>query len=744
LKLRGIQQFGEELAAIARNKKVLIAVIAVLAIPVLYTAMFLTAFWDPYAKLADLPVAIVNEDKGTEFNGEKMQIGADFEEQLKKNPKFNWVFVSMEEAEKGLADNSYYMAIEIPADFSEKTTSLTSDKPMPAQLKYVPNEGYNFLASQIGNTAIDQLKSLLNKEVTSAYTRTVFEQMEQLVDGIGQASDGAGEIADGTTKAKDGAVLIQQNLSKLVSGSLTLKEGVGKLDAGGQKLASGSSELNSGAANLASGLGQLGTAQKQLGDAAASLGEGVKSVGTGAEKLSAGLTELSGAGGQLATSATGAQQAAGQLAGGLDAAAAGTAELEAGAAKLAKGLEQLAQSDSKLAQDANFSALLAASKQLEAGLAKSSEAQQQLNGGASKLNEGLVKLSAGLGTFDAKLKEAATAGNQLGAGGKQLVDGANKFTSGMQQFGVKFSEASAGGTKLAAGAKQLNSGVSELTSGLGQLSTSIVPFVDGSTQLEDGAQQVASGLLKLDEGTHELSGKLSDASDKTAGLELTDDMVDMFADPIKLDVERINEVPNYGTGFAPYFLSLGLFVGALLITIVYPVRIPAIRPPNAWSWFASKALTLVLIGTIQALIADAALFFILHLEVQSVPLFIMYSILTSIAFMMLVQFFVATLGDPGRFVAIVVLIFQLTTSAGTFPLELIPNWLQKVTPWLPMTYTVAGFKDVISTGDFDSMWKYAALLAGYAVLFAALTLTFFIVTHRKEANAEGTAAPTMS
>lgn len=734
MKLKGLQQFGRELAAIARNKKVLIPVLAVLTIPVMYSAMFLGAFWDPYSRLNDLPVAIVNSDAGSEFNGEAMHVGKDFEEELKKNPTFNWDFVSKEEAMAGLEDNSYYMAIEIPADFTEKTTTLTSKNPIPAELTYLPNESYNFLASQIGNSAIETMKSMLNKEVTAAYTRTVFEQMEQLADGIGQASDGAGEIADGTTAAKDGAVLIQQNLSKLVSGSLTLQEGVAKLDAGGQKLQLGSTDLNKGAASLASGLSGLEAAQKQLNTGAASLGDGAGELGAGAVDLSNGLSQLSGASKQLSESATSAQQASGQLAGGLSASAKGTEDLKAGAAKLASGLEQLAQADSELAKDESFRSLLAASKELSAELTKASASQSELSSGANKLNDGLTQINTGLGTFDTKLQEAAAGGKKLEAGGKQLITGADQLTNGMTQFGSKLTEASAGGAKLAAGASQLNSGASELTSGLSQLSANVIPFVDGTTQLEDGAAQVATGLLKLDDGTHELSGKLGEATDKTEGLELTDGMVDMFADPIKLGVEKFNEVPNYGTGFAPYFLSLGLYVGALLITIVYSVREPAIRPANGWSWFWSKALTLILIGTIQALIADAALIFILGLEVQSISMFLLYSILTSVTFMMLVQFLVVTLGTPGRFVAIVILIFQLTSSAGTFPLELIPNWIQKVTPWLPMTYSVSGLKSVISSGDFSSMWKDAGVLAGFTLGFAVLTLAYFTVNHRKTKN----------
>lgn len=660
--MNGFRQFGKELAAIVRNKKIFIPVIAVLTIPVMYSAMFLGAFWDPYGRLQDLPVAVVNEDEGATFNGESIQIGKEFEEKLKENTTFHWAFVDKEEAITGLKNNDYYMAIEIPADFSKKTTSLTSDKPEPAQLTYLPNESYNFLAAQIGNTAVEQMKSTLNKEVTETYARTVFEQLQDVASGIGKASDGASEIAGGAAEAKDGALLLEQNMNKLTSGALSLQSGADQLSAAGQQLQTGSNQLNAGASSLAGG-----------------------------------MKELTAAGNRIAGGAADAREASSQLAQGLAASASGTAELESAAAQLAQGLEKLAQSDKQLEANESFQALLAASKQIEAGLTRSSAGQQQLNAGAMKLDEGLSQLVSGIDTF-----------------------------------GQKMSEASAGASSVAAGAQQLDEGASKLEAGLKQLSGSMGAFLNGAKQLEDGTTQLATGLLKLDDGTHELSSKLSDASRQTENMSLTDAMTDMFADPIHLEVHPVTEVPNYGTGFAPYFLSLGLYVGALLITIVYTVKEPVIQPANGWSWFWSKTLTLGLVGVIQALIADAALIFLLKLEVQSMPLFILFSILTSVAFMMLIQFFVTTLGNPGRFVAIVLLILQLTSSAGTFPLELIPGWLQHVTPWLPMTYSVAGLKAIISSGNFDAMWQIAGTLIGCGGIFGAMTLAYFSYSHRAQ------------
>lgn len=671
--MNGFKQFFKEVAAIGRNPKVLVPVVAVLMVPVLYSAMFLGAFWDPYAKLDELPVAVVNSDTGANYEGSPMRIGQDFVDKLKENDNFDWHFVDKAQAEQGLKDNTYYMAIEIPADFSQKTTTLASERPTPAEIVFMPNESYNFLASQIGNTAIEKMKAELSREVTKAYTRTVFDQVHTLADGLNQASAGAGEIASGTDSARNGAVQLERNLNKLASGSVTMKQGIVKLAGGAVKLEQGTAELSRGGEALASGVGQLAE---------------------GNDKLVQG--------------AVAANAGAGKLVDGLKLSAAGANKLDAGAQGLAAGLAQLAEGNPELAGDASFQKLLAASKQLAAGTAAAKDGQDQLLAGA-----------------------------------KQLDGGTSELAAGLELFGTKLADANAGIVKLENGAAQLQGGAAQLKEGLGSLSANFDAFVEGSGKLDQGARELAEGLLKLSGGTGELSGKLSEAAQKTSGIHEDDSVIDMFANPVDLDVVKATEVPNYGTGFAPYFLSLGFFVGSLLLTIVFAVKEPAVTPANGRSWFAGKLLTMTLVGTAQALIADAVLLYGLGLEVQNVPLFVLFSIITSMAFMTLIQFLVTVLQNPGRFIAIVLLIFQLTTSAGTFPLELIPGWLQKCGAWLPMTYSVSGFKAVISSGDLAAMWDNAGVLLLSTVLFAALTLVYFIVSYRKtygKRAAAGTAA----
>lgn len=138
-----------------------------------------------------------------------------------------------------------------------------------------------------------------------------------------------------------------------------------------------------------------------------------------------------------------------------------------------------------------------------------------------------------------------------------------------------------------------------------------------------------------------------------------------------------------------------------------------------------------MMSVLQALLAAVIVLYGLGLEVQNVPLFYAFIFITSLAFMWMIQAIVTWMDQPGRFVAIVILIFQLTTSAGTFPLELIPNWMKFFNPLLPMTYSVRGFKAVISTGDTGVMWNDAGLLAIYGIVFLALTFTYFMTRSRE-------------
>ncbi|MCC2325913.1 YhgE/Pip domain-containing protein [Bacillus wiedmannii] len=962
------QLLRKEFTEIIKSKKILIPIIAVLFVPILYAGMFLWAFWDPYKQLDDLPVAVVNLDKGAVFDGKPIEVGKGLVDNLKDNTSFKWEFVSEKEAEKGMEGRKYYMLVRIPNDFSSNATTLLKDDPKPLNLEYIPNESLNFLSSQIGGTAIEKIKGEVSSTLTKTYAEKMFDSIQDVSKGLADGAEGANKLHDGSSELHDGSSKVTDGLHTLQGKSGEMKDGVGKLfDGSGKvtdglyalqgksgemtiginKLLDGSGQVTAGSSKVTNGLNMLNskTGEMQIGinellngagqlyggssqvnsglnvlvNKSGELQKGIGNLSDGSVQLYGGLKELEGKSIELNNGLKSAsvgtnklQKGTGELSSGLEKLDGAKDQLEEGAQKIQQGLqdlnnqvqsvvtgqaneqkssnttqqvnveinktvasvEQLKESSLSNAESANettkdvaalkeqiaslpqeyqdklepfianvkkstdtvqkkstefvgttntvnknvsqlksvmnegregaqikvstagnLNGLVAGIEKLATeqnkflvnfqgfgqglGVAKLgannvAEGSKELNVGVSQLAEngpklvnGVNELKNGAGKLSGGLGELSSGSNQLITGVNQLADGSGKVTSGLGKLNGGLGELSSGANQMVGGINQLAGGSSQVTDGSGQvttglgklsggtgqlvdgvnklangsgqvttglstLSTGSTQLIDGVNKLADGSGKVTDGLVKVNDGSGELAEKLGEGAEKTGEVKGTDKTYDMFASPVKVKTEKMAEVPNYGTGFTPYFLSLGLFVGALLLSIVYPLRDTVGVPKSGFSWFISKFGVLLSVGIIQAIVADVILLFGLGVEVQSIPYFILFSIVTSLAFIALIQCLVTAFGDAGRFIAIITLIIQLTTSAGTFPLELIPKFLQPFNAWLPMTYSVSGLKAVVSSGDFNFMWQNVGVLMIFIVVLSLGTIAALTWMHKRQ------------
>ncbi|MGD2276490.1 YhgE/Pip family protein [Bacillus wiedmannii] len=865
------QLLRKEFTEIIKSKKILIPIIAVLFVPILYAGMFLWAFWDPYKQLDDLPVAVVNLDKGAVFDGKPIEVGKGLVDNLKDNTSFKWEFVSEKEAKKGMEGRKYYMLVRIPNDFSSNATTLLKDDPKPLNLEYIPNESLNFLSSQIGGTAIEKIKGEVSSTLTKTYAEKMFDSIQDVSKGLADGADGSSKLHDGSSELYDGSSKVTDGLHTLQGKSGEMKDGAQKLADGSNKLVDGSGkvaaglntlngktgEMQIGIGKLVDGSGKVTNGLNMLNSKTGEMQKGIGELRDGSEKVTNGLSILVSKTGELKTGTT-------ELSNGMEKLAGGQSQLEKGSQEIQKGLQelnnkvqnsvaglgemqlkvpailntvnekidgaganvnQLNEFTQSIAGDAKNAAQDVANlqKQIESlpkeyqeqlqpfitNAVKSTTTVQQkaagVAGGTNKLNEevkqlkgeisektsgmqskmpnpedvgnltsGIKKLTnaqnefvskfhglgEGLGNakvgvdrlkngsgplidgvnqlFDGSGKVTEGLGtlsagaNQMAGGVNQLADGSSQVTGGLGTLSVGANQMAGGVNQLADGSNQVTTGLGTLNGGLNKMSTGSTQLIDGVNKLADGSGKVTDGLVKVNDGSGELAEKLGEGAEKTGEVKGTDKTYDMFASPVKVKTEKMAEVPNYGTGFTPYFLSLGLFVGALLLSIVYPLRDTVGVPKSGFSWFISKFGVLLSVGIIQAVVADIILLFGLGVEVQSIPYFIIFSIVTSLAFIALIQCLVTAFGDAGRFIAIITLIIQLTTSAGTFPLELIPKFLQPFNAWLPMTYSVSGLKAVVSSGDFNFMWQNVGILMIFIVVLSLGTIASLTWMHKRQ------------
>ncbi|KYG90681.1 hypothetical protein A0U40_06840 [[Bacillus] sp. KCTC 13219] len=712
--------FKSEWLQIFKTRKMFISIIAVLFIPVLYSGMFLWAFWNPYAQLTNLPVAIVNEDTGATFEGETMQLGEELTDKLVSSEQFKFEEITAEDAEEQLQDRNYYMLIRIPENFSQHATTLLDEQPSKLVIDYIPNEGFNFLSAQIGETAMEKIKIEVNSQVAKTYAEKLFTSITQLGDGFAEAADGASKLDEGAKEIMNGANDLQGYLEQLASSTIELADGTSELKQGAQKAATGATSLADGVAKLAQGSSQLAAGADELS--------------TGAKQLAQGINNYTDGAAQIADSQKTLVEKQQSFNEGLGSLTESTGNLQAGA-------NQLSDSATKL--NAGIDSLSEQMQQILATLpAEKAESLQatltQLNEGSTQLVDGLNNLTVSSNSLQQGVSQLNESSNQLLAGQQQITEGANNLVAssdalssgihtivdGNAAIAEKLNELTEGANAAKTGANELAAGLNTVVSGTGKLNDGTSLLAEKSGELADGSTTLAEGTKELAEGATTLTSKLQEASEE-ANIDSSDANYEMVAQPVDVEKTVVNHVPNYGTGFAPYFISLGLFVGALLISIVFPFVEPAARPTNAVTWFFSKVSVLAVVGIIQSAITVAIVVGILGLQVESLPWFMLTTVLTSFTFLAIIQMLVSIMGDPGRFVAILILIIQLTTSAGTFPLELVPMPLRAFNPFFPMTYSVQAFKVAISTGDTAFLGFNFAVLAGFAVVSLAITLGYF-------------------
>ena len=244
-----------------KNKILLIVTVAVIAIPTIYTTLFLGSMWDPYGNIDKLPVAVINHDVPVTYEDQKLDIGGTLMEELKKNDSLDFQFPSETEARKGLEDGTYYMVITIPEDFSAHASSLIDAHPEKMTLAYETNPGTNYIASKMSETAMKELESSVREEVTKTYTEVLFGKLAEVGDGMREAADGSGELKTGTDQLADGNQTITDNLRALsdsslvfVDGSRELEVGIGQYTDGASAAAAGAKELQRGVNALDSGV----------------------------------------------------------------------------------------------------------------------------------------------------------------------------------------------------------------------------------------------------------------------------------------------------------------------------------------------------------------------------------------------------------------------------------------------------------------------------------------------------------
>lgn len=676
------------------NKLLLISMCVICFIPILYAAFFLKSIWDPYGMTQDMPVAVVNKDKPIQYNGSTLDIGATMIEKLKENNQLGWKFVDEEKAQQGLKDNEYYMVITIPENFSRNASTILDKDPEKMELIYSTNGSLNYVSEIIGETAMKQLQKELNENVTTSYTETLFEKLDDIKEGFEQGSDGAKQLNEGIGKAQDGNLTLNKGLEKLSVGALQFKNGTSQLVTsmpelieGVNKLDEGSTELKKGVKAYTNGVGQantgINTMQGKNGVNNKQLSQGMQTLADTFDKLTVDVNGLLADKNVLKES------------------------IETSIAKIKTIIEEAIKSGQPIDIEAIITEInneIANIKgPLDQALVTIEEIAKKLNDESlDDVNKNIQQLNTGLQAYLAGANQLQAGLNELNSNSKSLVSGSKQLSDGLSQLSGKI-------PTLSSGAHQLNKGASVLAS--------------GSEQLYIGDNQLVDAFNLLNDGSKTLEDKLGDGAKEISKVNKGEDNAAMFASPINLISDNYTHVENYGNALAPYVLSLALYVGCLVFNFIMPIRKVSIKHAKTLGWWASK-VSIGLVSASAMVLIETLVMYFLGINIQNFGLYLLTAFITAYSYMFLIMFLAITLDNPGRFVAMILLILQLAGSGGVFPIQLSSSFFNMIHPYLPMTYSIFGFREALAGGIYaDTVTSSLVVLSSIAII--SIILMFF-------------------
>jgi putative membrane protein len=694
----------------------IVALLFLLLVPTLYGALYLWSNWDPYGKLDQVPVAVVNLDQPVEVDGQQVSAGDRLVTELKSDEIFDWQFVTEDQAQAGLAEGTYYAVITIPPDFSADLASGAGQNPTRATVQLQRNDANGFVVGLLTQSVRDQLEAAIDRAAIGSYFESVFANLDTIRTDIGKAATAAGQLATGADASLAGAKELSTGIKTAKDGSAKLVSGLATAKQGSAQLVTGTSDAKAGSASLVTGL--------------TSLESGASELVPGAQQVADGNQQLASTVVPVLDAVARAVPSLGQAGANITAATTDVNDLvtQSLASQSAAANDALRQLQAQAAGDPNLAPSIDALSQALAGITQTTTDLSTAAGQASQVANEVNTAAESVGS--AASGDLSTASSQLTA----LATGSAQVATGVQSLSTGISSASAGAQTLDAGIGQLSTGATALDSGISELQLGAQKLDDGLGTLQKGSQTLVDGLTKVDTGAKDLSTQLSSAAQRipTLAPDQRADAAQVLSSPAEVQQIIDNPATFYGRGLAPFFFAIAIWVfGISVFLIMRPVSGRALAG-RARSSRIAVAGWLPVFGL--AALGSLLLFGIVWLGLGLNPVNAAGSagvvVLAAACFTAIAHLLRTWLGVVGSAITLVLLMVQLTSAGGLYPVETLPAPFRAIHAFIPMTYLIDALRITFTGGLTSHLWRDVAVLAGFTLL--AVGLAVFVVHRRRQ------------
>ena len=670
--------FKNDVMKIHKNVIAMIVIMGITVIPTLYAWFNISASWDPYGNTGELKLAVASDDEG--YTGEliavKINMGDQILSSLHKNKQFNWVFTDSKTAQKGVKSGKYYAAIVIPKDFSQKMMSVFSSNTEHPDLTYYQNEKENAIAPIITGKGATAVQKQINETFIETIAQTALDafqivssaaqeagddsMVDHLIDNLNQMGTDLGSAA-GTV----------QSLSDMTDSAITMLNTTTEFlqESGSGTKSSVSSLENSDLSSLTS---LVSGTTKTISDALTQNASFYTAVSDAVDKaLDSYNSDVQAASNALTSVSSRVQTVIDEY------------------TKLSDALTAIANEHPELT--ILNDAVTSINQKIQLAIDRQTAIRDKINAAAEALPAATANASELKSELDTLIAQATSSVTEVKTTYENNVKG-----------------------NLDSLSANLDSTTGSISSMLGDLDKSIQNIAGVTGSASDGLTGLQKTLSNSAELLNEASGKLTslaatlsseDSKDLSAVTNLLSEdpetIASFLSSPVKLDEKKIYPIENYGSAMAPFYSTLAIWVGAVVMAAMLKVTVAdstkkKLFHPKEYQLYIGRILLLIIIGFMQSTLICLGDLFFLGIQCKHPVMFVLTGMFTSFVYVNLIYALTVSFGDIGKAIAVVLMVMQVAGSGGTFPIQCAPKFFQVVYPLLPFTHSMNAMRECIA------------------------------------------------
>lgn len=683
-----IEIFRNDIKEVFRKTNTWIIIVGLIFLPSMYAWPNILSSWDPYGHTNNIKVAVISEDDGATVDGKDLNLGKSLVEGLKNNKNLDWQFVSnKQQAEDGVRIGDYYASIVVPKNFSQDMTSVSRTEPKRATIEYTVNEKINAISPKITNSGASAIANNISKNFVETANGIIFEKLHE-------AGIKFEENLPSIEKAKEEIFKLNDNFSTYES---TLSELIGKVEYGHNIL--------NNVQNILPEIDRVATNSIMIADKA---GITINNIQGFNERLLpiinnylAVVEEVSKEANVIAkelqqkpdkTEEIKARQKA------LD------SRLQASTERL-QLVKNIFEYFNKLSSERLFNNQLERVTTLSNDITTIKEVNNNIYNKMDHYDEIADTVKEEFVNKTARVNEVSSNMNS-----KLNVEVAPLISQVLSKAEVNIDKVSG----IIAGVQ------GELPAVERKLSETEVKISNAYGKLLSLQAQMPSAKSKIQKLTDEIK-KIDNGIDKNQLFNLLKvdykQQAEFFANPVKLQENKLYHIENYGSAMTPFYTVLSIWVGSLLMSSLLTTKVEdEEKKYKPYQKYFGRGLLFVIISLFQTLIITLGDIYVLGTQATSPYRFVLYALLISLLFSSIIYTIVCILGNVGKAVCIVLLVLQLGSSGGTFPIQMTSEFFQALYPKVPFTYSIGLLREAVGGVYIPAVERDIKILFIYLII----------------------------